>query len=136
LIRFDQQVSFDAMTEVTAVAIGNNESGPENQLSEDYVTVPDGFSDEDYNTLVGAEDFGEGTLAYVNHGIRIVSTIDGKTLFQETIPEEVQFAEGMRHYACSTVGIWHILELTALEPGEAFHLRAFELTATAAGRLS
>ena len=136
LIRFDQEVSFDALTEVISVGIGNNESGPEGQLSEDYLTVPDGFSDEDYNALTGAEDFGEGTLAYVNHGIRIISTIDGRSQFQEAIPDEVQFAEGMRHYACSTVGVWHILELTANAPGEAFHLRAFELTATPAGRLS
>jgi hypothetical protein len=136
LIRFDQEESFDAMTEVTALALGNNESGDEVQITEDYLTVPDGMSDEDYNALTGTEDFGDGTLHYINHQTRIISTIDGKTLFQDAIPIEVQFAEGVRHYSCSTVGIWHILELSAESPGEAFHLRAFELKATAAGLLS
>lgn len=136
LIRFEQNESFDAMTEVTALMLGNVESGDEIQLDEDYVTIPDGMDDEDYEDLEGAEDFGEGTLAYVNHGIRIISTIDGRSLFQQAVPIEVQFAEGARHFSCSTSGIWHILELTANNPGEAFHLRAFELTATGAGRLS
>lgn len=136
LIRFDQQESFDAMTEVTALMLGNNESGDEVQITEDYLTIPDGFDDEDYELLVGSEDFGDGTLHYINHKTRIISTVDGKTLFQEAIPVEVQFAEGVRHYSCSTVGIWHILELSADSPGEGFHLRAFELKATAAGLLS
>lgn len=136
LIRFDQEESFDSMTEVVNLMLGNVESGDEVQLGEDYVTIPDGMSDEDYEELTGAEDFGEGTLDYVNHGLRIISTIDGRSLFQSAVPELVQVAEGARHYSCSTVGIWHILELTAESPGEAFHLQAFELTATSAGRLS
>ena len=136
LLRFDQQDSFDMMTEITSIMLGNVESGREDQLNEDYVVVPPGVSDEDYNIIVGAEDFGDGTLAYINHGLRIVSTLDGRSLFQEVIPEQVQITEAARHYSCSTVGIWHILELTAETPGEAFHLQAFEMTATTAGRLS
>lgn len=136
LIRFDQDESFDSMTEVTALMLGNVESGPEVQLGEDYLTVPDGMDDEDYEELTGSEDFGDGNLAYINHGIRIISTIDGRSSFQSSIPLEVQVTEAARHYSCSTVGIWHILELTAESPGEAFHLQAFELTATNAGRLS
>lgn len=136
LLRLDQEQSFDMMTEVTGIMLGNVESGTETQLNEDYLTVPPGMSDEDYNILVGAEDFGDGTLAYVNHNVRIISTIDGRSTFQEDSPIEIQFAEGARHYSCSTVGIWHILELSATEAGQAFHLQAFELTATSAGRLS
>lgn len=136
LIRFDPQDSFDRMTEVIALMLGNVESGPENQLSEDYLVVPEGVEDEDYNEILGAEDFGEDSLAYINHQVRVISTIDGRSTFQEAVPQLTQFTQAARHYSCSTVGVWHILELSAESPGEAFHLRAFELTATDAGRLS
>lgn len=137
LIRFDElNDSYDHMTEVVSVMLGNIESGPESGLAEDYLTVPDGVADEDYEVVAGAEDFGEEPAAYINHGIRVISTIDGKNAWQDTVPQMVQFEEAVRHYACSTVGIWHILELTALNPGEAFHLQAFELNAVDAGRLS
>ena len=137
LIRFPElNDSFDHMSEVFAVMIGNVESGPEAQLSVDYLQVPDGVSNEDYAVVTGAEDFGFESLGFVNHGLRVISTIDGRSAFQEAIPELVQFAEGVRHYSCSTVGIWHIVEVSADSAGEAFHVQAFELNATDAGRLS
>lgn len=136
LIRFDPSDSHDRMTEITGIMLANQESGPETQLGEDYLTVPDGVSDEDYLAVEGAEDFGEDSLAYVNHQVRVVSTIDGRSTFMEADPQLEQFTEGARHYSCSSVGVWHILEVSAESPGEAFHLRAFELTATDAGRLS
>lgn len=137
LIRFDQlNDSHDHMSEVISIMLGNVESGPEAQLSEDYLTVPDGVADEDYAVVAGAEDFGFDSLAYVNHKVRIISTLDGRSLFQSADPVMVEFTEAARHYSCSTSGIWHILEVSADSPGEAFHLRAFELTVTDAGRLS
>jgi hypothetical protein len=136
LIRFDGQDGYDRLSEVLAVMLGNLESGPQDQLSEDYLVVPDGVSDEDYEVVEGAEDFGESPLAYVNHNLRVISTNDGRSLFQQAIPELVAFNEAARHYSCSTSGIWHILEVSADSPGQAFHLQAFELTATDAGRLT
>lgn len=137
LIRFPEiGDAHDRMTEIHKLMLGNNVSGPEDQLTEDYLVVPDGVDDEDYEEIEGAEDFGLGSLAYVNHKIRLISTIDGRSLYQEAIPQMVQFTEAARHYSCSTVGVWHILEISADSPGEAFCLRAFELTATDAGLLS
>lgn len=136
LLRFPQQDSHDHMSEVIGLMLGNDESGPEAALGVDYLTVPNGVSDEDYATATGGEDFGFNSLAYVNHDLRIISTIDGRETFQETVPELVQFTVAGRHFTCSTVGIWHILELSANTPGQAFHLRAFELNANDAGRLS
>lgn len=137
LVRFPElSDSFDHMTEVTAVMIGNVESGPETQLSEDYLGVPDGVDDEDYEVITEAEDFGFESLAYVNHGLRVISTNDGRSAFQSAVPELVQFAEGVRHFSCSTVGIWHMVEVSADIAGEAFHVQAFELNAVDAGRLS
>lgn len=136
LIRLNDGDSFDRMTEILGVMIGNVESGPEDTLSEDYLVVPPGVSDEDYETATGSEDFGFGTLTYVNHNLRVISTIDGRSEFQSDVPMLVEFSEAGRHYSCSTQGIWHILELSADSPGQAFHLQAFELNATDAGRLS
>lgn len=128
--------SHDRMTEIISLSIGSQISGPETQLSEDYLTVPSGVSDEDYQEVTGAEDFGFNSLAYVNHKIRLISTLDGRSTFMECEPQLVQFAEGIRHYSCSSVGVWHILELSAESVGEAFHLRVAELNATDAGKLS
>lgn len=136
LIRFDVADSFDHLSEVTNLMIGNIETGPEFLFGEDYNQIPDGVDDEDYQSEIGKEDFGFNTMAYVNHDLRIISTVDGRSTFQEAVPELIQFAEGVRHFSCSTVGIWHILELSANSPGQAFHLRACELNAVDAGKLS
>lgn len=136
LIRFDElRDSNDQMTELTQVGIGNVRSGTIDRLSEDFNLIPSGVSDEDYLSGVGGEDLGTEVLNYINHGIRLISTTDGEQLFCESLPELVLFNKAMRYYSCCTVGVWHILELTAGEVGEMFHLRVFELTGTYAGRL-
>lgn len=137
LIRFPEiGDSHDRMTEILSVALGSQISGPETQLGEDYLLVPDGVDDEDYEEETGSEDFGFNSLAYVNHDLRIISTKDGRSEFMSVEPQLVQFAEGIRHFSCSTVGVWHILEVSADSIGQAFHLRVVELNATDAGLLS
>lgn len=137
LIRFPELGdSFDRLTEVTNLMIANVITGPEDQLGEDYLTVPDGVDDEDYDVITGAEDFGEGSLHYVNHNTRVIGTIDGRSTFVEQVPELVQFKEGIRHFSCSVPGTWHIIEVSAVEVGETVHLRVMELNAVDAGRLS
>lgn len=167
LVRFPELGdSLDRMTEVNKIMIGNVESGPEGQFSEDYLTEPGGVvgpqgvlglylggsgvlslgpvglvlslgtTSDDYNTGRGNEDYGIGTLAYVNHGLKIIGTLDGREEFMSQEPTLVSFNSAGRHFACSVTGVWHIIEITATNPGEAFHLRAFELNAVDAGRLS
>lgn len=128
--------SFDRMSEIIGVSIANVESGPEVQFVEDYLQVPDGVDDQDYDAITGAEDYGLNSLAYVNHGLRVISTVDGRSQFDVTIPTLEVFTAGVRHFSCSTVGIWHILELTATDAGEAFYVRVAELNAIDAGRYS
>lgn len=136
LIRFEGlNDANDQMAEVNQLMIGSAISGDPNVLAEDYNLVPDGF-DEDYNALSGLEDFGLERLNYVNHGMRLIGTFDGKTEFSAVTPDLTRFSKAARHYSCVCVGVWHILEITAVEIGDAFHLRAFELTASYAGRLS
>lgn len=137
LIRFPELGdSFDRMAEVTNLFLGNNISGPETQFSEDYLQVPDGIDDEDYETAMGAEDFGFNTLHYVNHQTRVIGTQDGRSAFVTRTPTLASFNEAGRHFTCSVPGVWHILELEAAEVGEAFHLRNFQLNAIDGGRIS
>ena len=101
---------------------------------------------EDYLFESGAEDFatspapnvdyGDGSIySTVSHQIQIHSTLDGVSDFMTVTPIEVQYAQNARYYACSTVGVWHSIEISALEPGESFHIVGGEITAASAGRI-
>jgi hypothetical protein len=137
LIRFPElQDSHDRMAEVTQLSIGNTVSGPEIQFSEDYLQVPDGVSDEDYQTATGSEDFGLGALEYVNHKTRIIGTLDGRSSFVTEEPTLTYYTEAARHFSCSVPGIYHIIEIAAEDVGEAFLLRNLELNAVDGGRIS
>jgi len=137
LIRLDGlSESNDQLSEVLQVMIGNIVSGPADIVSEDFNLVPPDTSDEDYNSGTGQEDLGFERSNYVNHKIRLIGTVDGSTYFDSAEPQMTLFTPAARYYACSCVGVWHILELKADEVGESFHVQAFELTATYAGKLS
>lgn len=136
LIRFPEiNDSFDRLAEVIGIKLGNNVSGPESQLSEDYLLVPDGVSDEDYAAETGSEDFGFNSLAYVNHKTRVIGTKDGRSEYVSQTPKLAEFTEAARHFSCSVPGVWHILEISATEVGEAWHLRSCELNAVDGGRV-
>jgi hypothetical protein len=125
--------SLDRMAEVNNIGLGSLVSGPENQFPEDYLLVPDGVSDEDYEQVEGAEDFGFGTLHYVNHKVRVIGTLDGKSAFHVEEAMLAGFEEGIRHYSCSVPGVWHIIELSAEDPGEAFRLQLMQINAVDGG---
>jgi hypothetical protein len=136
LFRPTGQANSDELSEITQLLIRSTQSGDPDDVQLDFNLVPDDTSDEDYNVLAGAEDYGFDTLNYVNHGVEIISTNDGKTAFMICDPTLVRFNKAMRYYACSSTGIWHILKLTADAVGESFHLVTFEITAIGAGRLT
>jgi hypothetical protein len=135
LIRAGGDDSAGRMSDIIGLMIGNIVSGDEVQAGEDYATVPDGVDDEDYLTETGGEDFGIETANYINHGLRVIGTIDGKSIFDEAYPELERFDKASRHYSCIVGGVWHIVEMTAEVVGQAFHLQALELTATDGGLL-
>lgn len=136
LLRLEGGQSHDRLMEVSHIFIASNVSGPEIQDGEDWNLIPPGTSDEDYLLETGGEDFGLDPLNYVNHGLRLIATLDGVTAYQETVPELIRFTQAGRYYSCNIVGLWTILELTATEIGESFHLRVFELTVADAGRFT
>lgn len=136
LIRVDADNGYDRLLEVTNVFVGNVVSGNEFVVTDDFNLIPDGIEDEDFNIVVGAEDFGIDDSNYVNHGLRIIGTMDGSTSFLAGTPELIRFDKAGRHFSTSVTGIWHIVELSATEIGEAYHVRALELSAIDGGSLT
>src|SRR3546814_6118190 len=67
--------------------------------------------------------------------LSIIGTLDGQTVFIQEEPKLTLFKKAARYYACSVPGVWHILDMSATEVGQAIHLRDFELTASYAGRV-
>lgn len=129
LIKFEGlNESMDQMAEVTSIQIGNVISGYPEDLMPDFDIVPKGL---DVNLI----NLGHVPLNYVNHGLSLIGTVDGVSAWTQETPQLTLFNPGARYYACSVTGVWHILEMTATEVGEAIHLRDFQLTATYAGRL-
>jgi hypothetical protein len=106
----------------THVGTGFNISPPAGALSQNQVTQ--------------AESFGFQNSNYVNHKLRVIGTLDGSVEFDSEVPSLVSFTKTARHYSCSVVGKWHILELSAQDIGESFHPVTIEMTSADAGRLN
>lgn len=136
LLRFDQVQAMDMMTEINQIMIGSADSDTGDVDGMDFNIIPAGTSEEDYNLVGSARDYGLDPLNQINCDVRVISTVDGRTEFQSVTPTLFDFKRGMRYYSGNTSGLWHIVELTASTPGDAFHLGVVELTASQAGRYS
>lgn len=136
-VRAKGDESYDRLVEINQLYIGSIQANPFATPIVDYNLVPDGITDEDYNAETGGEDFGIEDVSYTNHGVRIIPTIDGRSAWVDPVtPEMIRFDKASREYSCSAVGLFHILEFSATNPGEAYHIRALEITAVDAGRLN
>jgi len=124
----------DDMSEISTILVRSNISGSAESLGENFNLEPD--VEEDLNDEIGTDDYGLDPTNYVNHKLRLIGTIDGISTFTSCVPELVTFTKGARYYACSSTGIWHIIEIEANEPGESFHVKSFEFGAINAGRMS
>jgi len=136
LVRMQGDESSEQMSEITGVLLRTGITGPEDTVQVDYNLVPPDTSDEDYNELSGSEDFGLDPTNYVNHSLRLVGTVDATSEFDSVIPEVVETKKGARYYTCSCVGVWHLVEVSAEDVGEFYHIRTLELTGIDAGRLN
>lgn len=135
LLRGVDERSPQDLTEVLGLQIRSLISGPEDQVTVDYNVIETGTEDEDYESLTGQEDFGPTRLHHVTHGLRLIGSVDGLTAWQSEVPTPTGFAEGARYYACSVIGIWHLVRIGAETIGDAYHVRTVGLNATYAGRL-
>jgi hypothetical protein len=135
-VRARGEQSYDRLLEIIQIYVGSVLSNPNTIAEEDWNAIPDGTSDEDYNEGVGGEDFGLEDVTYVNHGLTVIGTLDGRSAWEESTPELIRFDRASREWSGGSVGLFHILKLDATEIGEAFHVRVLELTAIDAGRLN
>ena len=134
LFRSSKDMSHDELSELVQILVRSVQSGPKDRVGLDFNLAPPPA--QDFNNPDESAYYGLDELNYVNHGLKLIPTVDGITLFGEiVIPEVVGFSRGARHYSCSAVGLWHIIEVNAEAVGEAYHLRTLEITGTAAGRL-
>jgi hypothetical protein len=122
---FGLEESVDQLIEVLQVRVGSIVEGDVAQVSQGFSLAP----------VDASPFFGPNEGNYVNSNLRVISTLDGKSQFQEETPELVEAQKGMRYYSCSLSGVWHIIEFKASTVGEAFRLRSLGLTVTYAGKL-
>jgi hypothetical protein len=101
--------------------------------------VPNDWADDPNMDFQNApsQDFNDATVTYdsVSHKLKIIGTKDGVTEFTSADGVLADFTQNARYYACSVVGVWHILRVTASDPGESFQVTGGEITAASAGRI-
>lgn len=136
LIRAIDQAKMDQLIEVNEVFVGSAKSGQEVISTEDFNLIPEGISDEDYNLGVGGEDYGFGSSMYINHGLKVIGTVDGRSEWTQEEPKLVRFAEDGRYYSCLVTGLWSIVEVSARTLGYFYHIRALELNGLDGGKLN
>lgn len=134
LIRAEGDVSHDQMMETVSCFVGSVVSGEQEQVSIDFNILPPGTTQDEFESAIGSENFAVEEVNYVNHSLRIIGTVDGRSVFTEAAGIMVEFSKAARQFAGSVTGIWHVLEFSATEVGEAYHIQSFELTAIDAGR--
>lgn len=135
--RGGEGIGFDELTEISQVLVRSAQSGDATRVSTNFNLSPPVTPDMNYSDP-STEDslYGFGETNYVNHKLTIVSTLDGVNEFQRSEPELIQFLRGARYFTCSTVGMWHIVEIRATDVGEAFHVKTLEFTVAPAGRFT
>ena len=134
LFRSSKDMSHDEMSELIQLLVRSAQSGPKARTATNFNLVPP--PSQDFGNPDESAYYGVNEINYVNHGLTVIPTVDGVEVFGgPVVPSLVGFSKGARHYSLSAVGIWHIIEVSAREVGEAFHLRTLEITGTSAGRL-
>lgn len=135
LFRLSERQTADAAVEVSALTVRSAVSREESVETLDFNLVPPDTSDEDFETGTGEDSYGSPTLGYVNHGLTVIGTIDGETVYDSEEPSLVTFNKAARYYSCTVTGVWHIIEMTAESPGEFFLPRTLEVTFSEQGRI-
>lgn len=134
LLRPTGDSASDELSEVTNLVLRSTTNDKTFAYSDFNTTPP--VTQADLNVQGVQSSLRFNSEEYVNHQMRLIGTVDGETAFDLADPKLVGFAKGVRYYACSVVGVWHILEMSAINIGESFQPSTIEFTATSAGRLN
>jgi hypothetical protein len=122
----------DRLTEITQLMVGSVETAPDGQsLLDSNVIVGGG----DANMNLGGVDLGIRPMQASSYSVSFTSTLDGVTTFVTENPSLTRFTPAARYFTCTVPGIWHTLTVSALNPGDRFHLRSLEMTYIDGGKL-
>lgn len=122
----------DEMAEVVNILIRSSPLSPSSIEVVDYMQ---GTGADDWNADVGTQDFGLDVPTSNIYQLTVTGTLDGTTEFMSETPMLASFNPTAQYYACSVTGVWHSVTIGAANPGDSFHLKMLELTATSAGRI-
>lgn len=96
-------------------------------VSVDWLPIPTGTQDEDWG--------GSGTSNTVEYNISVIATNDGENIFNIATPVLAYDENGVEYYTLDLSGIFHIVEISATDVNQSFHLRFLEVSGNVAGRL-
>lgn len=102
---------------------------------EDYNTItPDVF--EDWDILVGEEDWGFNIIPGIGFTARAFASIDGQTPLedQDVELELLENTDLVRHFTADICGIYHVAQITAYKLNETFQIKTAEPVLKPAGR--
>lgn len=123
----------DVVSQIDDIAVGMNLSVVVE--TEDYNL---GTGVEDYNSDTGVEDYGFNFIADVEYGVRITPTLDGVTPYknQQLTAMLIEEVDGVKFFDTgSSLGIYHIIRISAQAVNESFHLKLLNTTAKLVGNL-
>lgn len=136
LIRISRGEYPDETSEITDITVGSILSSDGQTPRVDYNVVPDGVSNEDYNTGIGAQDFGQSPVTFVNFDFNVIASQDGRSQFTNRTPQLSDFYRAQRYYSVNIVGVFFLLEFSTSQVGQAFFIRDLEVSGIAdAGRV-
>lgn len=121
----------DEMSEVVGVMIRSIDTTDDTIFSDDF-ELDSGT--EDLELESGSDDYGTNIPATIGMTLNVIGTLDGTNEYMSQIGILSQLTISGKYYACSVTGVWHILEVSAMDVGESYHIKGCELTAASAGR--
>lgn len=137
MYRFEEAQYDDEIGCVTNISIGCDDI-PGDPTVDDYAIDNNAGADinEDWALLTGNEDYGTNLTTATSFGLSMIGTTDdGETIFMQETPTLYQNDGAAQFFTCQTNGVFHELELTAMQPGQSFHLKLLSLSGFMAGRL-
>jgi len=137
LFRFQEQKYDDELSLVTNVAIGVD-AVPGDPIFEDYNTESDIVEDwGDAGIVTTFEDWGFGFVQVTSFSAAIIGTLDGQTQWQDQRADLILETNGgsKQYFSGTATGAYHILEMSALNVNETFHLKSLDISGSLAGRL-
>ncbi len=140
-----EQDKSDEMSLVTELNIGMQQA-PSGQEFVDWLLVSPDITVDWLTDNSGDEDWGEGVFSGTNYFANIIGSLDGENVFQDQ-QQVLEEREGIvdddalentgkvKYFTCYNNGFYHIIEITAQELEQSFHVKTVDMPLVSVGRL-